>query len=144
MNEDVSEVRKQDRFLAASPIAGTFGGMEVSVLNVSVGGAQLLHAQPVRIGTTTRLHFGRGETVVAVEVRVLWSHLLQTDTGLRYRTGVALERPDVPWAAAINALVRTGQVARDPDSLERKRQREEERELRRKSSPKLTIPPSGS
>jgi hypothetical protein len=114
----------------------------VSVINVSVVGAQVMHAQPLRIGTTARLAFRYGDVSVSVLAQVMWSHLWQTSDGHAYRSGVRLDAADVQYAAAVNALIRTGAIQRDTESLERKRQREAERELRRKSGPKISpVPP---
>ena len=141
MNEDVNEVRQQDRFLAVEPLNATLDGLEVSVLNVSVAGAQIQHAQPLRIGTTALLHADYRGVTGSVPVRVVWSHLAQTPDGLLYRSGVFLEAPDSPWAAAVNALVRAGAIVLDSESLERKRLREIERETRRRSGAKMSVPP---
>lgn len=137
MNDDVNDSRQGDRFYAAEPIHGSFNGADVSVMNVSVGGAQIVHAQPIRIGTRSRLAFQNGDVTVSVPVQVVWSHLSQTNDGNAYRSGVRLDVPDVVYAAAIHALLRMGVVERDTESLERKRQREMERELRRKSGPRF-------
>ena len=143
MNEDVIDLRKGDRFHAVEPIDGSFNAIDVSVINVSVTGAQIMHAQPIRIGTRARLAFTHGEVIVSVMVQVVWSHLWQTAEGHAYRSGVRLDTPEGQYAAAVNAMLRSGAIQRDTDSLERKRQRELERELRRKSGPKLTtVPPA--
>jgi hypothetical protein len=143
MNEEVIDLRKGDRFQAVEPIGGSFSAVDVSVINVSVTGAQIMHAQPIRIGTRSRLAFRYGEVTVSVQVQVVWSHLWQTPDGHAYRSGVRLDAADVPYAAAVNSLIRTGALHRDTESLERKRQREMERELRRKSGPKMNpVPPT--
>ena len=139
MNDDVTDLRRGDRYLVAEPVEGTFGATAVSLLNVSLGGAQLSHAQPLRIGTRATLTFHRAEAQASVMVTVVWSHLSQTEEGLRYRTGVKLEAPDVAYATALNALARSGVIALDAQSIERKRQREADRELRRKSGPKFPM-----
>ena len=137
MSDDVSEVRKGDRFNAVESIHGSFNGADVSVMNVSVGGAMITHAQPIRIGTRSRIAFQHGEVTVSVAAQVVWSHLVQTNEGHAYRSGLRLEVPDVLYAAAINTMLRSGAIERDTESLERKRQREIERELRRKSGPRI-------
>lgn|SRR5690348_7480255 len=143
MNEEVIDLRKGDRFHVAEPIGGSFSAIDVSVINVSVTGAQIMHAQPIRIGTRSRLAFRHGEVTVSVMVQVVWSHLWQTPDGHAYRSGVRLDAPDVQYAAAVHDLIRHGVLQRDTESLERKRQREMERELRRKSGPKMTtLPPT--
>jgi hypothetical protein len=140
MNDDVTDLRKGDRFLVYEPVEGNFGATAVTLLNMSLGGAQLLHAQPLRIGTRASLTFRHAGEGASVMVVVVWSHLSQTNEGLRYRSGVKLDAPDVSYARALNAFVRSGVAALDDESLERKRQREAERELRRRSSPKISVP----
>ena len=139
MNDDVTDLRKGDRYLVVEPVEGTFGATPVAFVNVSLGGAQLLHAQPLRIGTHATLAFHRAEARAAVSVTVVWSHLAQTGEGMHYRSGVRLDGPDVGYATALNAFVRSGVIVLDAESLERKRQREAERELRRKSGPRFTM-----
>lgn len=138
MNEEVIDLRKGDRFHAVAPISGAFNGVDVSVINVSVTGAQVMHTQPIRIGTCSRLTFDHGDVITSVQVHVVWSHLWQTPDGHAYRSGVRLDTPDVAYARAVHDLIAAGAVQRDTESLERKRQRELERELRRKSGPKFT------
>jgi hypothetical protein len=143
MIEDVLDLRKGDRFVLAQPVEGTFNNSVPAVLlNFSLGGAQLQHTLPIRIGTRAPLTFHRGGVGATVMVIVLWSHLGQTPEGLRYRTGVKLAEPDVPYATALNSFIRSGLATVDHDSLGRKRERMLERE-RRKSGPKMSVlPPS--
>lgn len=141
MNDEVIDLRKGDRFHAVAPISGAFNAIDVSVVNVSVTGAQIMHAQPIRIGTRSRLSFQFGEVMASVQVQVVWSHLWQTPDGHAYRSGVRLDAADVAYARAVHDLIRAGAVQLDTESIERKRQRETERELRRKSGPKF-IPAS--
>jgi hypothetical protein len=143
MSDEVTDLRKGDRFIAATPVEGTFNSVPVSLLNLSLGGAQIQHANPVRLGTPATLTFTRGGISASVTVTVVWSHLSQTDEGLRYRSGVKLQGPDVRWAAAMNSFIRTGVIAIDTESLERKRQREREKQLKRQSGPKFTAVPPG-
>lgn len=142
MTDEVTDLRKSERFDVLQPLDGTFGGVEVTLINVALGGAQLLHAQPLRIGTRARLIFHRGEIAVSIQGRVVWSHLSQTPDGLLYRSGIQLDAGEVHYAAALHTLLRTGVLARDTSSLERKRQRELERAQRRGSSPKIQAAPA--
>ena len=141
MTDEVIDLRRGDRFHAAAPIGGTFNAVDISIINVSVSGAQIMHAHPIRIGTRSRLTFHYGQEIVSVQVQVVWSHLWQTPEGHAYRSGVRLDMVDVTYARAVHELIRTGAVQLDTESLERKRQREAERELRRKSGPKLVPAP---
>lgn len=139
----VEELRKADRFLVIEPIAGTYGPADASVVNISVAGAQISHSQPIRIGTTGRLAFRRGDVVVATQARVIWSHVAPGPGGkLVYRSGLKIEAVDPQYAMAINSLLRSGAIRQDLDSLDKKREREVAREEKRKSGPK-SIPTAG-
>lgn len=143
MIDEVTDLRKGDRFIVVELIEGTFNSVPVSLVNLSLGGAQIQHAHPVRLGTPATLTFIYKGVGATVTVTVVWSHLQQTEEGLRYKSGVKLQEPDVRYAAAMNSFIRSGAIAMDTESLERKRQREAEKQMRRQSSPKITaLPPS--
>lgn len=133
MTTDVLDLRKGDRFLVVEALTGSFGPTEVAVLNLSVGGAQISHPQPVRIGTRAKLWFRRGDVSATVLATVVWSHLASTSSGMVYKSGLRLEAADPQYALAINTLVRSGIVRHETDSLDRKKQRMLEREEARKS-----------
>lgn len=138
----IDELRKADRFVVQEPLAGTFGAAEATLMNVSIGGAQIAHALPLRIGTAGRLSFRRGDAVIAIQARVLWSHLTPGPGGkLMYRSGLKIEGADAQFALALNTLIRAGVVRQDLESLDRKRQRDMEREQKKKSGPRI-IPTS--
>jgi hypothetical protein len=143
MNDEVTDLRKGDRFIVVELVEGTFNSVPVTLVNLSLGGAQIQHAHPVRLGTPATLTFVRGGIGATVTVTVVWSHLQQTEEGLRYKSGVKLQEPDVRYAAAMNSYIRSAVIVVDTESLERKRQREAEKQMRRQSSPKITaLPPS--
>jgi hypothetical protein len=134
----IEELRKADRFTVVDSISGTFGAAEASVLNLSISGAQISHAQPIRIGTVARLAFRQGDAVVTTQARVLWSHVAPSGNGkLLYRSGLKIEGADSQYALALNTLIRAGAIRQDLDSMDRKRQREAEREAKKKTGPKL-------
>ena len=141
MTTDVLDLRKGDRFLVVEPLTGSFGPAEIAILNLSLTGAQVSHAQPLRIGTRARLWFRRGDVTVAVQARVVWSHLAKTTSGMVYQTGIKLDAADVQYAMAINALMRSGVIRQDVESLDKKRRREAERAEQRKSQVRV-IPSS--
>ena len=134
----VEELRKTDRFVVIAPVAATFGASDTLVVNFSITGAQISHPQPMRIGTMARLSFHRGDAFASVQARVIWSHAANAAGGtLVYRTGLRLENVDAHYALALNTLLRAGAVQRDIESLDKKRKRDEEREEKRKSGPKV-------
>ncbi len=137
MNIEVTDLRKGDRFLVVEPLTGSFGPAEVAVVNLSLGGVQLTHPQPVRIGTRAKLWFRRGDVSVTITATLVWSHFAKTSTGMVYVSGARLDGPDPQFALAVNTLLRTGVLRQDADSLEKKKQRLREREEARKSLPRL-------
>ena len=135
------ELRRTDRFVVNVTIAGTFGAADATVLNLSISGAQISHAQPIRIGTAGRLAFRQGDTSVLVLARVIWSHVAPSEGGkLVYRSGLKIENADAQYALALNTLIRAGAIRHDLESLDRKRKRDEEREEKKKKSGPRMIP----
>src|SRR5688572_24394510 len=105
----IEEIRKADRFLVVDPITATFGPADAVLTNIGISGAQLTHPQPIRIGTVAKLAFRRGDAVVTIQARVIWSHLAPTAGGkLTYRSGLRIEAADSQYAMAINSLLRSG------------------------------------
>lgn len=142
MEDSINESRKGERFVAVAPIAGSFATNDVQIFNLSILGAQILHESTIRIGTRAAFSFNHRGTRVAVQAQVVWSHLAQTGERLLYRSGIRLVEPDIRYATAINELLRDGMLTKDVDSLDRKREREIERERRRQSGPKAIVPPT--
>ena len=137
MSEEVTDLRKGERFHVLEPLDGSFNGVDVTVVNIAVGGVQIRHSQPVRIGTSAKLTFSHGEVTAHTVGHVVWSRLAHVDRDFVYSTGVQLDTEDARFALAVNSLIRAGVVQRDTDSLRRKQEREE----RRRSGPKPLIPP---
>jgi len=146
MTSEVVDLRTGDRFTVAEPITGTFGAAEVAVLNLGLGGVQLSHPHPLRIGTRARLWFKRGDVTAAITATIVLSHLASTSAGMTYRSGAKLDEADPAWALAINSLIRGGALQHDTESLQRKQQRMREREEARRSQvrilPTITDPPA--
>ncbi|HKR63419.1 MAG TPA: hypothetical protein VJZ00_06770 [Thermoanaerobaculia bacterium] len=146
MTANVIDLRKGERFVVLEPIYGTFGPSDMTVRNLGVGGLQIVHAQPLRIGTRGRVVFQHRDVAVNVHARLLWSHLSRTpdESGkFLYVSGVILENAEAPYAAAVNSLFRMGVTRPDTQSMDRKRERVAEREEARKSQMKMVpLPPS--
>jgi len=122
-------------------LTGTFGPAEVAVLNLSLGGVQMSHPQPVRIGTRAKLWCRRGDVTITITGTVVWSHLNATKSGMVYLSGVRFDAADAQYALAVNTLMRGGVIRQDVDSMDRKKQRLREREEARKSQVRV-IPSS--
>jgi hypothetical protein len=134
MTIEVADLRRGDRFNVVEPVTGSFGPAEIAILNLSLGGLQISHPQPLRIGTRGKLWFRRGDVSVTITATVVWSHLFRSTSGtMAYRTGLRLDAVDAPYALAINTMMRGGIIRQDVESMDRKRARIEEREQKRKA-----------
>ncbi len=128
---DVKELRSGERWLLDEPVSGSFGAVEVTIINVAEQGVQLAHAQPLRLATRGRLWFRRGTIGANAHGMIVWSHLSKTpnDEGkYLYHSGVRIESPADEFANTLMALSNHHLLRRDAGSLERKRQRQLERE----------------
>jgi hypothetical protein len=141
MSEEVTDLRKSERFDVVQALEGSFGGVDVTLLNVALNGVLLMHETALRIGTRGRLTFRHGDISVTIEGRVVWSHLSKNSGGMLYRSGVQLDSGEVHYAVAIASLLRAGVLARDSGSLERKRERETAREKLLSATAKMQTPP---
>lgn len=142
MTIEVTDLRRADRFVAVEPVSGTFGPAEMIVLDLSLAGAKISHAQPIRIGTRAKLTFKRGDATATLHAQVVWSHLSPGKGGMSYQSGLKLEGVDAQYALALNTLLRANVLKKDTNSLERKRERLVQRELARKTLTR-TIPTAG-
>jgi hypothetical protein len=131
MNPDFSDLRGSERYVVAEKLIGSFGVAEVSVLNIAEQGAQIEHAQPLRLATKGRLWFKRGDVAVSLHAIVVWSKLSKTpnDQGkYLYRSGLRVEETaPSDFLLAMQRLAEHGVIKRDDDSLNRKKRRHEER-----------------
>jgi hypothetical protein len=143
MTIEIIELRKGDRFLATEPVTGTFGPVEVVIVDLSLGGAQLSHPQPLRIGTRGKLSFKRGDITATVPAHVVWSHLSKTAGGMSYVSGLQLDAVEPQYGLALNSLLRAGVLRKDSESLDKKKERMLEREQQRKSQMPRMIPTAG-
>jgi hypothetical protein len=142
MSIEVVDLRKGDRFHMVEPITGTFGAVDVALLDLSLTGAQISHALPLRIGTRARLWFKRGDVTAVVHAHVVWSHLAKSTTGaMAYQSGLKVDNADPQYAAALNSMIRAGVLRQDLQSMDKKRQRAIEREQLRQSQIRM-IPTS--
>lgn len=125
------ELRKAERYVASEPIPGSFGAASVAIVNMSVDGMMIEHAQPLRVATKGRLWFKQNEISVAVSAILVWSHLSQQPNAkgkYLYRSGVRVESGNEQLAAILQNLATRGVLSLDLESLDRKKKRQEERE----------------
>jgi hypothetical protein len=142
MNPDLRDSRTIERYVVAEPLFGSFGAVGISIVDVAESGAQIEHAQPLRLGGRARLWFKRGDIAASVHAIVIWSRLSEkpNDEGkLLYRSGLRLEDDEQSFASAIQALADHGFLKRDTESLERKRRKFVEREHERTSKPSVKM-----
>jgi len=139
---ELRELRAGDRFVADERLAGTFGSTSITVVDLAEQGAQIEHAQPLRLGARGRFFFRRGDISVSSTALVLWSHLSKRPNAegkLLYRSGLRIEEEVEEFGTALRQLVRTGICHRDIDALDRKRRRIEEREQEKWGKPVMKM-----
>jgi len=142
MSPDIKDLRAIERFVVAEPLTGSFGAAGITLLDIAEQGAQIEHAQPLRLGSRARLWFKRGEVSASVHALVIWSRLSDkpNDEGkLLYHTGLRVDDPQTTFAPAIQALADHGVIRRDTESLERKRRKYFDREQERSSKPSVKL-----
>lgn len=123
---DVRELRAAERFASADPLAATFSGLTTGIVNLSLIGAQIEHTTPIRLGSVGRFMIRRGDVSIDVKAFLIWSRLSKTPDGEGrqvYRSGLRIESGNTEYALALHMLIKSGAVRREPDTLERKRQR---------------------
>ena len=137
---EISELRITERFRTAEALSGSFGSASVTLLDVSASGAQIEHAQPLRIGTRGRLWFKRGDVSVSLQAVTIWSHLSKTPNPqgkYLYHSGVQLEADSRDFHFALQALLDHGVLSPDRESLERKKKRVLERAAEKNNRPTM-------
>ena len=142
MSTEIKDLRSLERYVVVQPLVGSFGAAAISVIDVAEQGAQIEHAQPLRLGSRGRFWFKRGDVAASVHALVIWSRLSDkpNDEGkLLYRSGLRVEDSEETFAPAIQALADHGVIRRDTESLERKRRKFVEREQERSSKPSIKV-----
>lgn len=123
---EVLDLRSGDRWWLVESIVGSFGTAEVTVVNVAEQGAQVVHAQPLRLASRSRLRFRRGDIVANVTGMVVWSRLSRTPNQkgkFLYESGVRIEPEGDDFQHVVTALAKQSLLRHDDDSLDRKRER---------------------
>lgn len=139
---EIHELRSYERYVAKERLIGSFGSAEVTVIDIAEQGAQIEHAQPLRVATTARFWFKRGNVGVSAQALVVWSRLSKhksTDGKLLYRTGLRIEEGAQDFAASVEVLAERGVIHRDSESLERKRKLREERAMAKSATPQMRM-----
>lgn len=136
MNEtpDLSDLRNSDRFISAQPVNGSLGSVAITIINLGIGGLQVEHADPLKIGHQARLALEiPGAKLPEMRARVVWSRLSKTPNQqgkYLYRSGLRVDEDKDVLARSIGFLIRSGRVYPDKHSLERKKQAQEDKAKR--------------
>jgi hypothetical protein len=142
MSPDIKDLRAIERYVVVEALLGSFGAASVKLVDIAEQGAQIEHAQPLRLGARARLWFKRGEVSASVHALVIWSRLSDkpNDEGkLLYQSGLRVEDTQQSFAPAIQALADHGVIRRDTESLERKRRKFFDREQEKSSKPSVKL-----
>jgi hypothetical protein len=140
--ENILDLRRGARYITSATLRGSFGASEVVVIDLANAGLRIAHSHPLRIGTSARLWFQGINASISMQARVIWSHLSKTtdDKGkLLYSSGLKIEHPDSAYPDALQALASQGMIRLESDSLDRKRQRIEERQRQLQAQAKMKI-----
>lgn len=139
MSSDIRDLRTIERYVVVERLQGSFGAAGISILDIAEQGAQIEHAQPLRLGSRGRLWFKRGEVSASIHAMVIWSRLSEKpndDGKLLYQSGVRLDEGE-SFAEAIQALGEQGVIRRDTESLDRKRRKLLDREQEKTAKPSV-------
>jgi hypothetical protein len=139
---DVSELRSTERFLISQSLEGRYGSGNVTVLNLSTRGAQIEHAQPLRLGMIARFWFKRVDVAVNVQALLIWSRLSKTPNEqgkYLYRSGLRLEEESNDYNHALQALLDRGIISPDQESLAKKKQKERDKIAEKTNKPTMKM-----
>ena len=138
MQPDVKDLRSVDRYILKEKLTGSFGSAPVVLIDLGEQGVQIEHTQPLRLATTGRLWFKRGEVSVSLHAFVVWSKL----SGKSYRSGLRIDEPNTHFLAMMQTLALHGVIVKDDDSLNRKRKNLEAREQEKSVKPTMKVVPT--
>jgi hypothetical protein len=145
MQPDVKDLRSADRYIIKEKLSGSFGYAPVTLIDLGELGVQIEHTQPLRLATTGRLWFKRGDVSVSLHAFVVWSKLSKSpnDQGkYPYRSGLRIDEPDAHFLSALQRLAQHGVIVKDDDSLNRKRKNLEAREQEKAGKPTMKHVPT--
>lgn len=139
---DLSDLRDSDRFISAQPVTGSLGSVTITIINLGIGGLQVEHADPLKIGNQARLALEiPAAKLPEMRARVVWSRLSKTPNQkgkYLYRSGLRVDEDKDILARSIGFLIKSGRVHLDSHSLERKKLAQEEK-ARRASHPVMKM-----
>lgn len=131
---DLNDLRDSDRFISDRPVMGSLGSVAITIVNMGIGGLQVEHADPLKIGNQARLALEIPEAKLPeMRARVVWSRLSKTPNQqgkYLYRSGLRVDEDKDILARSIGFLIKSGRVHLDGHTLERKKQAQEEKARR--------------
>lgn len=145
MTPDLKDLRGSERYLVTEKLSGSFGAAQVVLIDLAEQGAQIEHAHPLRLATKGRLWFKRAEISISLHAIVVWSRLSKTpnDQGKYvYRSGLRIDEGAEDFGTAMQMLSEHEVIKKDTESLDRKRQRHEEREQEKLGKPTMKHVPT--
>lgn len=139
---DLSDLRDSDRFISDQPVTGSLGSIAITIINLGIGGLQVEHSDPLKIGNHARLALEIPTAKLPeMRARVVWSRLSKTPDQqgkYLYRSGLRVDEDKDILARSIGFLIKGGRVHLDSHSLERKKLAQEEK-ARRASQPVMKM-----
>lgn len=138
MEPDVRNLRGRERYRVKQRFGGSFGAAQVTLIDVAEEGAQIEHAQPLRLASKGRFWFKRAEVSASLHAFVVWSRLSKTPNEAGkylYRSGLRFDEGAGNFLEAMQMLADQGVIERDDDSLNRKKQRAEDIKQERAGKP---------
>ena len=138
MEPDVRDLRGRERYRVKQRLDGSFGAAQVMLIDVAEEGAQIEHAQPLRLASKGRFWFKRAEVSVSLHAFVVWSRLSKTPNEAGkylYRSGLRFDEGAGNFLQAMQVLADQGVIERDDESLNRKKKRAEELKQDRAGKP---------
>lgn len=139
---DLNDLRDSDRFISDRPVIGSLGSVAITIVNMGIGGLQVEHVDPLKIGNQARLALEIPEAKLPeMRARVVWSRLSKTPNQqgkYLYRSGLRVDEDKDILARSIGFLIKSGRVHLDRHSLERKKTAQEEK-ARRAAQPHMKL-----
>ncbi len=141
-NPEVREARYRPRFQLSKAIEALVANNRATICNLSPGGIGITHSSPVKIGSDVLIKIGapENEADVAFRGRLVWSRLSRTaepNGKYPYNSGICVVDDSPAVAGLMGRLIRA-HGARQPSSLDAKRQALEERARSRETPVSLT------
>lgn len=123
---EVKETRSRPRYTFDGVVEATWSGYPVNLINISGNGAQIEHAEPLRVQSSANLKIPLPRSVDTISLKgmIVWSKLSRNpDTEGRYLycSGIRLQDLGPAVAATVDRVITVYSGEEDVESMERKR-----------------------